>query len=110
MQRLTPYRVTGFNDGMWNQLLEHGYYWINLAEGILWLGFAIGFGLSVYRPGLRTRKIIAAVTFLWFGFSDFAEMNLSGDLPWWLLLWKGSCLLVLLILLIDHAYRLRHRR
>ena len=47
--------------------------------------------------------MIAAVTFCAFGVSDIVEVETGAWWrPWWLLVWKGLCIVVLLVLLWQH--------
>ena len=77
----------------------------NYAECALWI--AIGFGFLV-RAGVRFKQrgsaLIAGVTLLLFGLSDFIEAGTGAWWrPWWLLLWKAACLLVFLILIVRYV-------
>ena len=59
--------------------------------------------ISLRRRGApRTRGLVAAVTHLAFGASDYAEIRAGGEWwrPWWLLTWKTACVLVLGLLLV----------
>jgi hypothetical protein len=72
----------------------------NYVEAIFWV--IIGIGFAIRAPAmvgtLSRRCWIAAVTFFFFGISDFIEAQpWSGAWwrPWWLLVWKGICVLIL---------------
>ena len=86
---------------------------VNVLEALLWI--AIGIALSIVaftKPAfLRRRCLLGAAAFIFFGASDLIEAW-SGAWwrPWWLLIWKGICLLVLLILLFDYYRRRRMLR
>jgi hypothetical protein len=96
---------------MWEWFLEHGFRVINFGEGCLWLLIGFCFVISLFFPGLRGRKTIAAVTFILFGFSDWVEMNsVNWWEPWWLLAWKGVCGIILFLLLLDHLLRQQRKR
>jgi hypothetical protein len=73
----------------------------NYIECSLWC--AIGFGFLIrgaLRPDRRGSVVFAGVTFLLFGASDYVEAHTGAWWrPMWLLVWKGACLLVFLILL-----------
>lgn len=72
----------------------------NYTEIGLWavLGVVVGF-LAQRRSGAARRDgLVAALTLVAFGASDWAEIKTGGEWwrPWWLLLWKAACVLVLL--------------
>ena len=82
----------------------------NLIEGILWIVIAGGFLLALIRPAQRPAKLIAAANFIAFGLSDFVEMHTGAWWrPWWLLVWKGICVIAMLGLLIAYLRRRRSR-
>jgi hypothetical protein len=70
--------------------------WFNLGEGILWI--AIGTALSIsavfYRADWLRLRIVAALSFVLFGVSDFIEMR-SGS--WWNPLWLLAIKLICVI-------------
>jgi hypothetical protein len=76
----------------------------NYFECGLWCAIGAGFLIrAALRRGRRAAVITAGVTFLLFGLSDFVEAHTGAWWrPWWLLVWKGLCLLVFLILLIRY--------
>jgi hypothetical protein len=77
----------------------------NLAEAGLWISLAIGVAIKALLrpPSSRFSAIIATVTLLAFGISDVVEMRTGAWWrPRWLLLWKGGCVAVFLVLLIRH--------
>ncbi len=81
---------------------------INLCEGILWLAVSAGFLVALVRRGDRGAKLIAALTFAAFGLSDFVEMDTGAWWrPWWLLMWKGLCVAVMLTQLGVYMRRQR---
>ena len=87
---------------------------LNYAESALWAVcgvVAAAVGLRQRHRGVRARCLLLAVTLLAFGGSDVAEAS-SGAWwePWWLLVWKVACVLVLLALLAEYAWRRRARR
>jgi hypothetical protein len=75
------------------------HYWGNIIEGCLWITIAaIIFLRTASEPDPRKKRIAAttAITLVVFGISDFIE---SGTGAWyrpvWLLLLKGTCVVVL---------------
>ena len=76
----------------------------NLIECALWCAIGAGFLIrAALRRDHRVTEVIASVTFLLFGLSDFVESHTGAWWrPWWLLVWKGVCLLVFLILLVRY--------
>jgi hypothetical protein len=72
----------------------------NYVEVALWpvIGVVVSI-LAMRRTGpARIRGLVAAVTLVAFGASDWAENKTGGEWwhPWWLLLWKAACVAVLL--------------
>jgi hypothetical protein len=52
---------------------------------------------------VRVRCLVAAVTLVLFGISDVVEVETGAWYrPWWLLVWKGVCVMVLGYLLITY--------
>jgi hypothetical protein len=84
----------------------------NDIEVGLWPAMGVVVALLALRSrgSARTRGFVIAVTLLAFGASDWAENATGGEWwhPWWLLLWKGACVLVLLTLGLA-AWRGRRR-
>src|SRR5687767_10733596 len=57
--------------------------------------------VALRRSGAARRDgLIASVVLFLFGLSDYAEIRTGGEwwTPWWLLLWKASCVIALLAL------------
>jgi len=83
----------------------------NLIEAAFWflLGF-VGFFYSWRRePRLRPTLRILSITFVIFGASDIIESRTGAWWePWWLLVWKAVCVVVLLLGFVRY-YRLRKR-
>lgn len=83
---------------------------MNRGEAVLWM--AIGVVLLV--AGLRGAKhrrafLLLAPVFAVFGASDLVEATTGAWWrPWWLLVWKGVCVLIFLYALARYA-RARHR-
>jgi lipopolysaccharide export LptBFGC system permease protein LptF len=89
--------------------------WANLynyAEVAIWPSIGVVLGLySVRQRGAAKRDcLIAAVVLFVFGVSDWFEANTNNEWwhPWWLLLWKASCVAILFALLFV-AWRRRKR-
>ena len=83
----------------------------NYVEVGLWPTIALVFlvwGLT--RKGAPRRDaILAAITLIVFGASDWFEANTGNEWwhPWWLLLWKATCVVVLLLLVFLAWRRVR---
>jgi hypothetical protein len=82
----------------------------NYAEVVIWpiIG-ALCAGLGWTQHGrARRRYFIASIVLVIFGASDWFEANTENEWwhPWWLLLWKASCVIALACVLID-AWRHR---
>ena len=73
------------------------YRFVNNAEAVLWLTLGVGVLLgALLRPPATARRwrLALAVTLLLFGLSDVVETRTGAWWrPWWMLLWKGGCLL-----------------
>jgi hypothetical protein len=82
----------------------------NYAEAGLWtiIGLVLLFASLRLTGQPRRHSLIAAATFISFGASDLVEVQ-SGAWwrPWWLLIWKASCLAVFGWLLVAQARRRR---
>lgn len=72
---------------------------INALEIVWW----IGCGALVLTKSLRAnhphrqRGLLAAITLILFGLSDAVELQTGAWWkPWWLLLWKATCVVVLI--------------
>lgn len=84
---------------------------INLYEGILWLAVGAGFVISLVKRDQRGAKIVAACTFVAFGFSDFVEMDTGAWWrPWWLFVWKAVCVILMAALFVAYLRRRRARQ
>jgi len=83
----------------------------NYIEVGLWptLGAAVAFLAMRRRGAMRLYGLIAAVTLVAFGASDWVENATGGEWwhPWWLLAWKASCVVTLLTLGLLAARRTR---
>ena len=70
----------------------------NYIEGVFWIVVGIVVLIAGYRanPAYRRISFLARVTFMIFGVSDFVEAQTGAWWrPLWLLVWKGSCLIIL---------------
>src|SRR5262249_46869908 len=87
----------------------------NYAEVGLWstLGI-IAFVIGGRRTGVvRRRFFLAAPVLVAFGVSDWVEARTGNQWwhPWWLLVWKGTCLTILSVLaLVSYRDTARSRR
>jgi hypothetical protein len=80
----------------------------NRAEACLWLGIAVALGVAARRAVARRDCVIAGAAFALFGISDFVEATTGAWWrPWWLLAWKGACVIAFLWLLARHLTRRR---
>ena len=67
---------------------------LNTIEGIYWLiAGLLAAGLAIKRKWDQRGTAVLVVALVFFGISDFVEVD-SGAWwrPWWLLVWKGACL------------------
>ena len=82
----------------------------NYAEVVIWPAIAAVIAIAGWKHSGRSRArfMIAAVVLVIFGASDWFEANTGNEWwhPWWLLLWKASCVIVLLLIGFD-AWRKR---
>ena len=74
----------------------------NVLEAMLWLGIAVGFLVSLRRPGYRGAKWLAAANFAVFGVSDLVEAWVN---VWtaWLFAWKAACVGIMFFQLIFYT-------
>ncbi len=83
------------------KLLEQIYVNGNYSEAFLWFLFAIGFAVNAGKTSGRTRinRLITTLIFLLFGGSDIVEVQTGAWWsPWWLFVWKATCILSMVIL------------
>jgi len=83
------------------KLLEQIYVNGNYLEAFLWFCFAIGFAVNAGKTSGKTRihRLITTLIFLLFGGSDIVEVQTGAWWsPWWLFVWKASCVLSMVIL------------
>jgi len=72
----------------------------NAIEAVVWFAMA-GIVLAMRaRPNAPSGRFqLAAITLLAFGASDIVEIQTGAWWkPWWLLVWKGACILLLVSL------------
>ena len=78
---------------------------INYIEAGFWTVIGVGFTVRAGQTADRTGRrncLIAALTLLAFGASDVVETRTGAWWhPWWLLLWKGVCVIVLAGLVVG---------
>ena len=81
---------------------------INAFEVVWWIGCGVVVGVKSLRAELphRGRGLLSAVTFVLFGLSDVVELQ-SGAWwrPWWLAVWKGLCIAILVTCAVLHFRR-----
>ena len=83
------------------KLLEQIYVNGNYVEAFLWFCFAIGFAVNAGKTSGKTRinRLITTLFFWLFGGSDIVEVQTGAWWsPWWLFVWKASCVLSMVIL------------
>jgi hypothetical protein len=74
----------------------------NQSEAAIWFLIAAVFLWSAWRQRGDARRlcVVATATFLLFGISDLVEIRTGAWWrPWWLLVWKGACILAMIWLL-----------
>ena len=84
------------------KLFEQIYVNGNYLEALIWFLFAIGFAVNAGKTSGKTRinRLITTLIFLLFGGSDIVEVQTGAWWsPWWLFVWKVSCVLSMAILL-----------
>ena len=79
----------------------------NVVEGAFWTALGIGSAIaSRTNPSAKNSFRVAALVLTVFGGFDLVDAYNGGYLqPWWLLVWKGSWLLVLSLLVITRLAR-----
>ncbi len=84
------------------KLFEQIYVNGNYLEALIWFLFAIGFAVNAGKTSGKTRinRLITTLIFLLFGGSDIVEVQTGAWWsPWWLFVWKASCVVSMVILL-----------
>ena len=86
----------------------------NFYEAGLWLAIGVvALGFALWNTGRsRRRCFLLAIVMFAFGPTDIVEAHTGAWwTPWWLLAWKGACVVARLILLVEHyVKRLLSRR
>ena len=69
----------------------------NLVEAGFWCSLGLGFLVAALaKPRHRARLLAVALTLVVFGASDVAESRTGAWWrPWWLLVWKAACVILL---------------
>ena len=83
------------------KLFEQIYVNGNYLEALIWFLFAIGFAVNARKTSGKTRinRLITTLNFLLFGGSDIVEVQTGAWWsPWWLFVWKASCVVSMVIL------------
>jgi hypothetical protein len=83
------------------KLLEQIYVNGNYLEALIWFLFAIGFAVNAGKTSGTTiiNRLITTLIFLLFGGSDIVEVQTGAWWsPWWLFVWKASCVVSMVIL------------
>ncbi|MBC8116304.1 MAG: hypothetical protein H7062_18095 [Candidatus Saccharimonas sp.] len=78
---------------------------INAFEVIWWIGCGVVVSAKSLRAESphRRRGLLSAVTLVLFGLSDVVELQTGAWWrPWWLLVWKGLCISILIACAIVH--------
>lgn len=78
----------------------------NLVEATIWFAFGAGLlGAALFRPAGFRYGIVAGIAFVLFGASDLVEMRTGAWFqPWWLLAWKGACVVVLATTYVGYRW------
>ncbi|MGB7160025.1 MAG: hypothetical protein WBD40_18305 [Tepidisphaeraceae bacterium] len=78
----------------------------NYLEAALWGLIGVAFLLHAIVKRSGATSLVAAVAFFLFALSDVIETRTGAWWrPWWLLVLKGSCVAVFLVLLLRYAAR-----
>jgi len=75
----------------------------NFIEAGLWITLGGGFLLAaIFKPAARSACVGTAVALIAFGISDIVETSTGAWWrPWWLLMWKATCIIALILQLIQ---------
>lgn len=73
--------------------------WFNAAEALVWFAYGallLAAWIAGQAAGHERTAVVAGLAFLAFGGSDLVEIR-TGTWwsPWWLLVWKAACVVVL---------------
>lgn len=86
--------------------MEDSYVtYFNFVEAALWIVISIVLFVKRLKsePAEAHLQLIAAIAFLFFGFSDLVETQTGAWWrPWWLFVWKASCVIVLVGTFVLH--------
>jgi hypothetical protein len=65
----------------------------NAIEAVVWWGPGTCMLITAHhKPDVRTQSLVVATALIVFGFSDIVEISTGAWWrPWWLLVWKGTC-------------------
>ena len=75
----------------------------NYVEAGVWVGMAVWCAVRGYRRGQWRTWVLAGVLVI-FGVSDVVEVRTGAWYrPWWLLVWKGVCVGMIVWLLVAQA-------
>ena len=76
----------------------------NFVEAGIWIAIGIAFAcFALTKSPFHKRAFAAAIVFVLFGVSDVVETQTGAWWrPWWLLCWKGLCILSMLMLYVRH--------
>jgi hypothetical protein len=88
--------------------LDPAFIVSNRIEAVFWIAIAIAMIIAATRQSgaARIDCFIAAIAFAFFGLSDLVETKTGAWWrPWWLLVWKATCVLALLVLLARYLRR-----
>jgi hypothetical protein len=81
----------------------------NFVEIGIWCAVGTVVAVVALRAAGTARRdgLIASVVLFAFGISDYAEIRTGGEwwTPWWLLIWKGTCVVALLALVLRARRR-----
>ena len=81
----------------------------NYIEAGFWIVIgAVIIGIAVFRHSADRWSWLSLGVFVAFGISDIVEVSTGAWWrPWWLLLWKAACVLVMTALLVRYVKRRR---
>jgi hypothetical protein len=85
----------------------------NYVEAALWAIIGLEFLRRTCKRTTQSRRLTlcGAAAFILFGLSDVVEVRTGAWWhPWWLLIWKGACLVCFVLLLIAYQVRRRGNR
>ncbi len=80
----------------------------NYVEAGVWIVIGLICGvLAGLKAGVVRQRLLCSVpVFSAFGVSDIVEVQTGAWWrPWWLFVWKGSCVLGMVVLLVDYFQR-----